>query len=185
MGDHQMTLLQIKNDLLDLWTDETALQSYDQWFEALKPKLSLHFGIVEADFLIFSEDCFMPLQGHRSVSKRKDAIQYSTFKSAVSSNSFLTTLHARGFDYADDFLLFSNRKSEPLGLLVLKSTCRWKDFRKSSFFPELGETVSRLIQLVGKMVYLVTGREKFQTIIRRDGIVQFNDGKRCYFGRNH
>ncbi len=45
MTDHQLTIFKIKSELMDLWTEETALQSYAEWFEALKPKLRDHFEI--------------------------------------------------------------------------------------------------------------------------------------------
>ena len=44
MTDHQLTMFKIKSDLMDLWTEDTALQSYEQWFKALKLKLTSPFS---------------------------------------------------------------------------------------------------------------------------------------------
>ncbi|WP_399631601.1 GGDEF domain-containing protein [Sporosarcina sp. SG10008] len=157
MTDHQLTMLKIKSDLMDLWTKDTALQSYEQWFKALKPKLNHHFNIAEADFFIYANNSFVALKGHKSVSKREQALVFDALKTgkAFSHDSLISRVRETGFSYADDFLLFRNLKSEPLGLLVLKSTNEWNAFATSPFLHELEKAVSDLIEIVKKMVFLI------------------------------
>ena len=77
---------------MDLWTEETALQSYAAWFEALKPKLRDHFGIVKSEFLIYDDGGFMPLEGHKSILKRSNAIPINLIKGAQAQcKRFLST----------------------------------------------------------------------------------------------
>ena len=73
----------------------------------------------------------------------------------VSRASLLSQLCETDFNYADDFLLFRNMKSEPLGLLILKSTDEWNAFAASSFLHELEKVVSNLIEMIRKMVFLI------------------------------
>ncbi|MBO0602926.1 GGDEF domain-containing protein [Sporosarcina sp. E16_3] len=157
MTDHQLTMLKIKSDLMDLWTKDTALQSYEQWFKALKLKLNNHFHIAEADYFIYANNSFVPLKGHKSVSKRKEALVFDALKmgKAFSRDSLISRVKENGFNYADDFLLFQNLKSEPLGLLVLKSTDEWRAFAATPFLHELEKVVSDIIEIVREMVFLV------------------------------
>src|SRR3954451_25009522 len=101
-------MYKIKSDLMDLWTKDTALQSYEKWFKALKLKLHHHFHIVEADFFIYANNNFVPLKGHKSVSKRNEALAFDELKTgkAFSRDSLIFRVRETGFSYADDFLLF-------------------------------------------------------------------------------
>lgn len=158
--DHQLTMFKVKSGLMDLWTEETAGQSYEQWFAAMRPKLFQHFGITEMDFLIYDNNSFMTLEGHKSAVKRKDALLFYT--KGITRASFLSQIHKRGFDYADDFLLIKNWKSEPLGLLILKSNERWQSFASSPYLHELEIAVSHFIQKVRKMVFLVKEEKSYR-----------------------
>lgn len=142
---------------MDLWTENTALHSYEQWFEALKPTLVHHFHIAEADFFIYDKTSFMPLKGHKSISQRRDTLPFDTLETGDSLTHaiLISQIREKGFSYADDFLLFRNLKSEPLGLLILKSTDDWNAFAASPYLQELEKVVSHLIQMVRKMVFLV------------------------------
>ncbi|MCG7335535.1 diguanylate cyclase [Sporosarcina sp. ACRSM] len=168
MIDHQMTMLQIKSELLYLWTEDIAVQSYEQWFEVLRPKLFRHFGIEHADFFIFSNNNFIQLSGRTYTLMRNDVIPYSPLEidETKSSNAFLTPFHEKGFAYADDYLAFRNGKGEILGLLLVKSTGHWKAFRETSFLQELEEIVSKVIQLIKKMVFLVKEERSFRRLFR-------------------
>lgn len=168
MIDHQMTLLQIKSELLYLWTEGITVQYYEQWFEVLQPKLFRHFGIEQADFFIFSNNKFMQLTGRTFTSMRNDAIPYSPFEldETESPTAFLTPFHEKGFAYADDYLLFRNDKGEVVGLLIVGSTVHWKAFRGTSFLQELEEIVSNVIQQIKKMVFLVKEEKSFRRLFR-------------------
>jgi diguanylate cyclase (GGDEF)-like protein len=152
-----LTMFKIKSDLMDLWTENTAFHSYEQWFNALKEILVHHFHIAEAEFFIYDSTSFVPLKGHKSVSLRENALPLDMLKMGelVSRASLLSQLCETDFNYADDFLLFRNMKSEPLGLLILKSTDEWNAFAVSSFLHELEKVVSNLIEMIRKMVFLI------------------------------
>jgi len=155
-------MFKIKSGLMDLWTEKTALQSYDQWFAAIKPKLIQHFGLVEVDFFIYDKGGFMTLKGHKSTSKRKGDLPYNV--KSFTHASFLSNVHERGYRYADDFVLFRNWKMEPLGLLILKTNDRWRSFATSPYLQELEKVVSHLIQTIKKMVYLVKEEKSFRQL---------------------
>lgn len=168
MTDHQSTLCQIKNDLLYLWTEETAFRTYEQWFEVMKPRLFSYFDIEEAEFFIFTNNCFIRLKDHQSASMVNDAIEYGSLElfESISLTTFLSPFHEKGFGYADDYLLFHNSDGEPLGLLIVKSTERWKTFSETPFLQELEKAVSNLIQQVRKMTFLVKEEKSFRRLFR-------------------
>lgn len=168
MIDHQMTLFQIKSELLQLWTEETEFQSYEEWFEALKPKLYRYFDIKRADFFIYTNNNFTRLRSRQTAPTENDVIQCSPYGMDGTENlaELHTSFHEKGFRYADDHLLFRNSEREPLGILILKSTESWKAFRETPFLHELEKTVSHLIQLVRKMVFLVKEEKSFRRLFR-------------------
>ena len=124
MIDYQLILFQIKSELLDLITEDTSLESYEQWFEILKPKLRHHFDIEEADFFISNHTKFMPIVGHRSAAEISKAVPINRvkFTTAASETTSIKEFTDRGYDYADGFLQFRDEQSELLGLLLVKST---------------------------------------------------------------
>lgn len=157
MTDHQLTMYKIKSDLMDLWAEDTALQSYEQWFEVLKPILKNHFCVVEADFFVYANNMFRPLRGHKAVYKRENVITFDTLKTgeAVNHALLISQVREKGYTYTDDFLLFRNLNSEPLGLLILKSTVGWGAFSASPYSYELERVVCHLIDRVRKIVFLM------------------------------
>ena len=161
-----MTILEIKNDLMKLWTEETAYQSYAAWFEALKPRLHHFFGIEQSDFLIYDEDGFVPLEGHRSISKRNNAIPIKLIENGKfkGDSSYIHLFRDKGYEYADELMIFWKNDQEPLGLLLINSTDKWDSFAKSPYFTELENSVSHLIQTVRKMSNLVTREKNYRQL---------------------
>ena len=80
------------------------------------------------------------------------------------SASYLPLFREKGFEYADEIMIFWKNETEPLGLLLIKSTERWHAFANSPYLPELERAVSHLIQTVRKMGFLVTREKKFRQL---------------------
>lgn len=161
MIDYQLILFKIKSELLDLVTEDNCLESYEQWFEILKPILCHHFDIEEADFFINNHTNFMPIAGHRSVAEINKAVPIAEvkFTTMCSDNAYIKEFTDRGYRYADDFLQFRDEESKLLGLLLVKSTAKWCEFTKSPYVDELEHAISQLIIAVKRLVILAK-REK-------------------------
>ena len=161
MVDYQLILFKIKSELLDLVTEDTSLESYEQWFELLKPKLYQHFDIEEADFFISNHTKLMPIAGHRSVAEIRKAVPIAGANTATEhlESVYIKEFTDRGYSYADDFLQFRDEQSKLLGLLLVKSTVRWREFSKSPYISHLEHAISQLILAVKRLVMLAK-REK-------------------------
>ena len=62
------------------------------------------------------------------------------------------------------FLIFKNEKSEPLAMLLIQSTDRWNSFAASPYLLEFEKIFSRLIEMVRKMVSLVTREKNYRQL---------------------
>lgn len=154
--DYQLLLFKIKSELLDLITKDTSLESYEQWFELLKPKLYHHFEIEVADFFINHHAKLMPIAGHRSVAEISKAVPIvgSNATMDLSDSAYIKEFTDRGYSYADDFLQFRDDHSKLLGLLLVKSTVRWREFTNTPYVGDLERAISKLILAVKRLVML-------------------------------
>ncbi|CAM3152219.1 diguanylate cyclase [Filibacter tadaridae] len=166
MTNHQLTLLQIKSDLMDLWTSLNAVRTYEEWFEVLKKTLTNHFDIEYADFFVYDKEKFMPIKGYRSALKGQNAVRFDSEQERNEdfNAAYLERFKEKGFAYADDFVIFEGGDTEPLGLLLIQSTDKWSVFSNSPSLNELKKVVSRLILTVRKMVSLVKSEKNYKEL---------------------
>lgn len=165
MANHKLTILQIKSELLDLWTETTVVQSYSQWFNVLKPKLYDHFKIKNAEFLIYDKarEIFLPLQGHKSALEMEDAISVD-FSKAQQREVYLQLFKEKGFEFADEVIIFKDVGSEPLAILLIESTKDWRDFSASPYIIEFEKAISNFIKIIRGMGFFVTREKKFRQL---------------------
>ena len=152
---------------MDLWTNSTAAQSYSQWFDLLKPKLYDHFEIEKAEFLIYdkSRGLYLPIQGHKSSSKMENAIPID-FSAGQKIESHIRIFRERGYEYADELIAFKGEGSEPLALLLIKSTSSWRKFSLSPYLIEFEEAISNFIQTIRKMGFYISREKKFRQLFK-------------------
>lgn len=159
--DHQLTMLKIKSELFDIWTEESESHSYQQWFRALKPVLHRHFHINESDFFLYYNGSFIPLCGRDQSSEALMSIPIALEVNGkpISGSRLLAKFREREFGYANDYFLFRDQEDEPIGILIFKSTDSVRNFASSTYWIELEESICHLIQNVRKM-YLLTKKEE-------------------------
>lgn len=155
--NHQLTMLAIKSELFDLWTEESDAHSDGRWFESLKQILDRHFRIRASQFFIYLNDSLIPLNG--SDSNKSITFSFPKEQCGESNEDIIEKLKSKGFHFADDFLLFRNGEGEPIGLLIFKSTNRLRAFATSPFWRELEKSVSQLVQSV-RRIYLLEKKEE-------------------------
>ncbi|WP_203246638.1 sensor domain-containing diguanylate cyclase [Sporosarcina beigongshangi] len=156
MNDYQLILFQIKNELIDLITKDSNIESYGQWFEILRPKLGYYFDIEESDFFISNHTKLMPIGRHRSATEISNAVPIYKMDRTTSSTktAYIKEFTDRGYEYGDDFLPFRDEQSEILGLLLVKSSKEWQEFSESPYIDELEHIISRLILAVKRLIML-------------------------------
>ncbi|WP_342505454.1 sensor domain-containing diguanylate cyclase [Sporosarcina sp. FSL K6-2383] len=156
MIDYRLILFQIKNELIDLITGDTNVESYGQWFDILRPRLRHYFDIEEVDFFISNHTKLMPIGRHRSATEINNAVPIYKLDRTTSSakKAYIKEFTNRGYEYADDFLPFRDEQSGMLGLLLVKSSEKWREFSESSYIDELEYAISRLILAVKRLIIL-------------------------------
>lgn len=167
MIEHELKVFQIKSALMDLWTENTVAQSYSQWFDLLKPLLCKHFGIKKADFLIYDKarDVYLPLQGHKSTSIRRDAISFEV-STGYPLKSYVQLFREKGFGYANELIVFRDKELKPLVLLLFETTSDWHAFSASSYRIEFDEVISNYIQMIRTTGFLVSREKKFRQLFK-------------------
>ena len=168
MTDHQLTITQIKSDLMDMWNEATAGYTYMQWFEAARQLLNNHFGIKKANFFIFNENKtgFIPLEGHQSFLKRRIEIPNELIEvdRVHSQELYLKLFRKEGFEYADELVVFNDESFMPLALLLIESTSKWRAFSASSYFGEFVNVISDLIRGIERISLLEIKEKNFRQL---------------------
>ncbi|WP_438311511.1 sensor domain-containing diguanylate cyclase [Sporosarcina sp. FA9] len=166
VANHQMTLYEIKNDLINLWSKDTAFQSDTLWFEMFKETLQKNFGVKNTDYLVYDNGEFVPLGGNKSNSKRIKLKQIGQIKEGSIKNKdfYINLFRKKGYENIDEIVTFVNDHNEILGIFLIESTEKWRDFSKTSYYVELEKTVSHLIQMVRKMGLLISREKNFRQL---------------------
>lgn len=161
-----MTLFEIKNDLINLWSKDTAFQSDTLWFEAFKATFQKNFGVENTDYLVYNNGEFMPLGEDKSNSKRIRLKQFEHIKEGTIKNKdfYINLLREKGYENIDEIVTFVNDDNEILGIFLIESTEKWRNFSKTSSYMELEKTVSHLIQMVRRMGILVSREKNFRQL---------------------
>ncbi|MEK3933874.1 GGDEF domain-containing protein [Sporosarcina sp. FSL W7-1349] len=164
--NHQLTMLTIKSELFDLWTEESEAHSYGTWFESLKQILDRHFRIKASQFFIYHNESLIPLNGTDSDRSITLSIPMESNREnrKVSDNDILAKLQGKGFEFADEYILFRNREGEPIGLLLFKATNRLRAFAASPYWKELEKSVLQLIHNVRRTYLLETRGESYRQL---------------------
>ncbi|MFD1927124.1 diguanylate cyclase [Sporosarcina siberiensis] len=166
MTNHQATLYEIKKDLIDLWSKDTAFQSNTLWFEALKVTFHKNFGVENTDYLSYKNGEFMPLGEENSNSKKIMLKQFENIKEGSIKNKdlYINLFREKGYEKIDEIIIFVNDEDEILGIFLIESTEKWRNFSKTSSYIDLEKTVSHLIQMVRRMGLLISRENNFRQL---------------------
>ncbi|MFS0574846.1 sensor domain-containing diguanylate cyclase [Sporosarcina sp. 179-K 3D1 HS] len=164
--NHQLTMLTIKSELFDLWTEEAEAHSNGKWFESLRNILDRHFRIRASQFFIYYNESLIPLNGNDSNTNITLSIPMETKREygSESDEEILADLRGKGYPFADDYILFRNTEGEPIGLLLLKSTNRLRAFAASPYWGELQNSIRQLVQNVRKTYLLEKKEESYRQL---------------------
>ena len=80
--------------------------------------------------------------------------------------SYIQLFREKGFEYADELLVFRDKESEPLALLLFKSTSRWRDFSTSAYLVDFEKAIGNFIRIIRMMGFFVTREKKFRQLFK-------------------
>lgn len=167
MSQHQGTISQIKNMVLDLWLDNLETRSYLEWYEAINERFMRFFQISKTNFFVYNktQKNFFSIRDYETITLKPLAISTEELL-AYNKEEIIRQLKAFEYDHVDDFILFKNSSSEPLGLLLIESSADWRDFAKSPYVKELEQCMGRFIENIRQLNELIIEGEKFRLLFK-------------------
>lgn len=163
--NYKAMMAEIKSELLDLWNAADGEKTYSEWFEILKPRLSYYFGIDQSEFFIYShqQKGFLPCKKNRQCIKQRDVISVELIV-GTKTQSKIQIFKDRGFEFTDDYLLFTDQELNPLGILLVDAAEGWRNFITSSSRGDLESTLNNFIQNIRKVRELTKKERKFRLL---------------------
>lgn len=158
---------QMKSRILDIWNEHVFVhESSFSWFEHFKVMLFEFFEVKEASYFIFEADTFLQLQRNQSLSNKKNAVKWVNIKSFFDNKDFTEAnlLPETHSNKPEVCILLRDKKNQPLGMLVLESTEKWKEFSHSSEVSEFIHTLSKLVQRIKKSVLLTQQENQYRNL---------------------
>ncbi|GKV54612.1 hypothetical protein NCCP2222_05590 [Sporosarcina sp. NCCP-2222] len=146
--NHQTILYEMKCGLFDLGANSMEGLPLEQTFEALQRLFSSHFGIDQADFLLYESNRFLPVCKHGKESTEVLLSNYIDSRELFNDKEFIVQITERGYGFADDYLIFRNKELDPLGAMLFRSTDLWHSFASTPLLHELKKAVSIFIDQV-------------------------------------
>ncbi|MFB5088097.1 diguanylate cyclase [Psychrobacillus sp. PGGUH221] len=157
----------IKSRILDIWYENVFNHesSYD-WFEDLKEILSEFFNVQVANYFIFDTDTFLQLQWNHSLAKKLNAIKWFEVEGYFCGQDFneIPFLQKNNLADGEVSILLRDQENKPLGLLIMESTQKWKEFSQTTEVISFITSISTLVQKIKKTVYLTQQEHQYRNL---------------------
>ncbi|WP_082355145.1 sensor domain-containing diguanylate cyclase [Bacillus sp. FJAT-22090] len=157
----------IKSRILDIWYENVFNHesSYD-WFEDLKEILSEFFNVQVANYFIFDTDTFLQLQWNHSLAKKLNAIKWFEVEGYFCGQDFneIPFLQKNNLSDGEVSILLRDEENKPLGLLIMESTQKWKEFSQTTEVISFITSISTLVQKIKKTVYLTQQEHQYRNL---------------------
>ncbi|WP_391202615.1 diguanylate cyclase domain-containing protein [Psychrobacillus sp. L4] len=158
---------QMKSRMLDIWTESafSHVSSFN-WFDDLKAVLSEFFDVEEANYYIYDADTFLQLKWNHSMTKKINAIKWIEIESFFFEKSFtfVPLLPKKCLTDGEVAILLRDMENQPLGLLTMESTSKWKKFSCSSEVNDFIILLSKLVQTIRKTILLTHQEHQYRNL---------------------
>ncbi|MEI4769261.1 diguanylate cyclase [Psychrobacillus sp. FJAT-51614] len=157
----------IKCRILDIWYENVFNhESSYNWFEDLKEILSEFFNVQVANYFIYDTDTFLQLQWNHSLAKKLNAIKWLEIEGFFYDQDFneIPFLQKNLLAVGEVSILLRDQENQPLGLLVMESTPKWKEFSQTTEVFSFISTISTLVQKIKKTVYLTQQEHQYRNL---------------------
>lgn len=160
-------IIHIKSGILDIW-DESVFthESSIKWFEDLQEILYDYFDIQQAKYFIYDAETFLQLSWNHSFTKKLNAIKWPEIETFFYDKDIIdvhTLQKKHSFDN-DVALLLRDMKLQPLGLILMESTEKWKKFSQTPQLDEFVQTITKLVITIKKSVYLTQQEKQYRNL---------------------
>ena len=160
-------MIHLKSAVLDIWNESLFThESSNKWFEDLKVTLFDFFDIQKADYFIYDSETFLQLSWNHSFTKKLNAIKWSEIETFFYDKDFID-VHTIQIKYCSDndaALLLRDADLQPLGLIIMESTEKWKEFSQTPQIDEFMETITKLVITIKKSVFLTQQENQYRNL---------------------
>ena len=160
-------IIHLKSGILDIWSDSIFThESSIKWFEDLKDILFQFFDIQKATYFIYDAEAFLQLSWNHSLTKKLNAIKWSEIETFFYDKDFVNVhkLQLKHSSENDVALLVRDVDLQPLGLIIMESTEKWKEFSKTTQLDEFMTTITKLVKTIRKSVYLTQQEAQYRNL---------------------
>lgn len=149
MTDHQLTIKNVKCEMIELFIGKMDYHTLDEMLNSFTLLFMRQFEIERATFFLYENNRFVPLNKEECIVHSTD--NYTKEEKFGLGTSLISHLIGRGFGFADDYLIFRGNDQSPLGALIFKSTEQWHAFAATPYLSELKMIYGKFIaQIVDK-----------------------------------
>ncbi|MEK4084853.1 sensor domain-containing diguanylate cyclase [Psychrobacillus sp. FSL K6-1415] len=161
-------IIHLKSGILDIWNESVFThQSSIKWFEDLQEILFNFFGIQKAKYFIYDAETFLELSWNHSFSKKLNAIKWAEIETFFYDKDFID-VHTLQIKHSSDndvaLLLRDVERQQPLGLIIMETTEKWKEFSQTPQLDEFIETITKLVKTIKKSVFLTQQENQYRNL---------------------
>jgi len=160
-------IVHLKSGILDIWNESVFTnESSIKWFEDLQEILLDFFDIKRAKYFIYDAETFLQLSWNHSFTKKLNAIKWPAIESLFYDKDFIDAhaLQIKNSCDTDVALLLRDSELKPLGLIVMESTEKWKEFSQTPQLNEFIQTITKLVKTIRKSVYLTQQENQYRNL---------------------
>ncbi|SDM72832.1 diguanylate cyclase with GAF sensor [Psychrobacillus sp. OK028] len=165
--DSEDKLIRLKSKILDIWNDSVFThESSIKWFEEFQNILDDFFEIQKAKYFIYDADTFLQLSWNHSFTKKLNAVKWSEIEKFFYDKDYVDvqTLQVEGSSDLEVALLLRDTELQPLGLILMESTEKWKEFSQTPQLNEFLKTITKLVKTIRKSVYLTQQENQYRNL---------------------
>lgn len=160
-------MIRLKSRILDIWNESVFTnESTIKWFEDLQTILHEFFDIQKAKYFIYDTDTFLQLSWNHSFIKKLNAVKWSEIETFFYDKDYVDVqaLQIGAASDLDVALLLRDVELQPLGLIIMESTEKWKEFSQTPQLNEFLETITRLVKTIRKSVSLTQQENQYRNL---------------------
>lgn len=171
MSNYEQKLKDIKSDMLGLITSaEIEFNDFNKYMRVLDPCLTMHFDITTSVFLKCESEILLPIKKEPYDHLIQDAISWAMIEPYFFQNKVVKKpVLLEGYEqYAlmDEAILLQHSNEKPVGILLIKATPAWQNYKESPEFVDFLQTITDVLYKVDKIASEKTNEEHYRKLFK-------------------
>jgi len=171
MTDYQQLLYDIKSDVLNFLINTSGeVMPFNKVFDSFKSLLTKYFDITESTFLLYeaNTNTLFSLQDSDSHEMKTEAIPWAIVKPFFYQQCLarvpLFLKEKVAFQDMTDMVICKAKQEEPVGVLLLKRTEKWKNFTKTKYIKDLINNVVRVLHTINDNQKVISNEKRYRKL---------------------